>query len=115
MNFDLAVNEETLKGKIIIKVPSYTERMDLVKSLNLRIGLNGDVDLKNDAEAISSAKEIFIHADKFVVAVDVVAEGNGFSGKISTLEELGMFEEGAKIITEKVAAIIYNGIKLGKN
>lgn len=95
-------------GLVKLRVPTYKERLEIIKKLNYKVGKDGELEAKSTQ--FDSATEIMDLVEKHVVSVELTLE----SDVITSLEDLGYYMEGSQLINE-LANVIIGGIKLGKH
>jgi len=98
------------EGSIKIKVPFQHERLEFLKKLNLKLNSDGTL-----AAASGNPIDVAINVNKAVrdsvTAVDLTFVESG--DKFVNLDDLGVYEEGAKVISD-LGTFLTNGFKLGK-
>lgn len=97
-----ATIKSPFSGFVEVEIPSYTERMDILKSLNFS---------DKDGINVESGQKVIKLVEKHVVNVSL---SFGESEKINSLEELGYYKEGTELING-ISAIIVQGIPLGNS
>jgi hypothetical protein len=93
-----------MSGVIEIEVPTYKERLTLIKTL----GFNDET--KKD-KSFDSCLELVDIVEKRVKSVNVSIEKS--ADKITNLEDLGYYKEGAEIIND-IGRLIISGFGVGK-
>jgi len=108
VNGDLIDNP--FKGKVVINVPNFRQRIELIKSMGFKTGSDGTMVPGDDPyESIFKMQEI---SAKHIISMEVIHKDS--SQEFNSLEELEYYEEGITLIS-LVGKIILNGPKLGKN
>jgi hypothetical protein len=92
--------ESSFDGCIEVEIPTYRERLDLVKSMN--------IDPKN--ANIDHAVGLIVEVEKRIKSVNLNLKNT--NEKITTFEELGYYQQGSAIINE-IGRFIISGIPLG--
>jgi len=101
------VDNEFFEGMIEISVPSYVERLRIMKELNFKV-VDGKVETNED-----TLEKMALQVEKlgtFVKSVNVKMKKSG--GNITSLDELGFYNEGATVIME-LSGYISRGLSLG--
>ena len=98
--FDYKPQNESFEGIVKVDLPTYKERIDLVKQIGTDI---------TEANAINKAGDILKLVEKHVVSVDLT-HANG--AKFKSLDDLGYYKEGSEIVNE-LGMVVLNGIPLG--
>lgn len=96
------------EGKITLKVPSYKERLEMIKQLNFKVGGSGE--MEPQTSKMDSAIDMVDLLEKHIACVDLKASDGS---EVKSVDELGYWVEGAKLIND-LANILLGGIKLGK-
>lgn len=96
------------EGYVLIKVPSYVERMENLKEMNFNISENGDVEI-NEATYESLVK-MGVAAKKFCITMELVHKKT--KKKFNSLEELEPYSEYQEIVTD-IVSIVAQGVSLG--
>lgn len=89
-------DSEHVKGEILIKVPSFSERLKIAKEAGIKSGEEPDLD---------KIADMYDSMGKYVLKVDCKVDGE----KVTSLDELGMYQEGVVILTEAIS-ILAGGI-----
>ena len=99
--------ETKWSGCLTIKMPTYLERAELLKSFKVKMGADGTVEMGTDpTDAMKAQGELFAKH---------VTEGNlAFDGQEIKKEDLGYYEEGTEVIGA-VCNRIMQGVSLSKN
>jgi hypothetical protein len=100
--------ESPFSGKVILKIPKYLERLELVKKFQFGVNKQSEVEASDQVDSTMKAFELI---GPHVVSVEL--EIKETSEKITDLEELGYYQEGLALMME-LAGFILGGIKLGK-
>lgn len=95
-----------LKGSVVLKVPSFRERLALFSSSGVKITKDG-IDMGENG-ASSLLLTLMNKLDEFVVSVDLKLGKHHFQ----SLDDLEYSSEGAEIINELIQ-VASNGISLG--
>jgi len=101
--------EKYFEGVIKIKLPSYKERLELIKSLKLGVDSSGDVN--SHSERFDSAIELLTIVESHVISVDLVQLSD--ESVINSLDDLGYSQEGSQVIND-LGNMLVGGVKLGK-
>lgn len=95
------------EGEIKLDLPSYKERIQMVKALNFKTENNkAEVGDNNIDEAL----KVLDLVEKHVKAVDLVRSADGLEFK--SLEDLGYDSDGSELINE-IGRVILGGTRLG--
>lgn len=105
--FDFTPKSEVFKGTIKVRVPSYKERVGLMKELNIKFNSNGSLDLSEGVDLFGLLAD---KIEQFVVAVDLKCGKHNFS----SIEDLSYYAEGSEVVNELIA-VLMNGMSLGKS
>jgi hypothetical protein len=97
-----------LKGSVKIKPLGYLERLEAVKTLNLKTQSDGSVELDAGLEA---AQKLYALAKKQVISVNLELDSGC---KLDSFDSLEYSDEGAKVLQE-IGKTLIKGIKLGKS
>jgi hypothetical protein len=100
--------EDVLKGCVIVKVPTYVERMNALKEINLKVSDTGKVEL-NDS-TIASFLKMNELAVKYTASADLVCKKTDQAFK--SLEELEYYDQ-YQLVTQDIANIVLQGATLG--
>lgn len=104
--------ESSFKGSIKVRIPTYPERLRLIKEMNFKFNEQGKLDAQADLIELSLRfSEI---AEKYTENVDLYRMIKGQKLEYKSLEELGYDSEGVPLITE-VGKMVINGIQLGES
>lgn len=95
------------EGEVTLSLPSYKERMKVLKSLNFNLDSKGEVSKNTDI--VGAAEKIFDIAAKYCKDVNLVYEET----ELSSIDDLSYFQEGSEVI-QHIGNIIINGVSLGK-
>jgi len=90
------------KGKIVIEVPTYKERLDIAKSIGM--------DDKTDD--IDKGKKVLETVEKHVKSIELQSEEHSLV--ITDMDDLGSYMEGTEIINQ-LGQLLMQGIPLGEN
>ena len=100
------VKADGWKGTVVINMPSYKEKLAILKEMKIKVGANG-------AEAVDDpmefAERLFEKAESMVKSVDLSFGGE----KFKDLDSLGYYAEGQAVLNE-LQGILTQGISLGK-
>lgn len=105
----VAAPDSNFSGEIILKALTYVEKMKALKDLNLNTNESGEVVIKLDNQ-IDSAIKMYEFLINKIESMSLV---HSTAGSVSDLEELGMLEDGAKLVPE-LATLLLRGVTLGK-
>lgn len=105
--FIYKVKEKGFSGEIVLDVPSYKEKLAIIKSLNMKVSKDGIEEASVDP--MEMAEKLFETMEKYVKKVDLEYAGE----KFSSVDELGYYEVGQKVIQE-IQHVLTNGMALGK-
>lgn len=101
------VDTEFFEGSVEIQVPTYIERLRIMKELNFKV-VDGKVETNEDTLE-KMAKQVE-KLGTFVKSVNIKVKKSGEI--ISSLDDLGFYNEGATVIME-LSAYISRGLSLG--
>jgi hypothetical protein len=87
-----------IKGSLLLKVPSYVERLKIIKEQGIGLTDANNIDIDN-------VIKMFELAQKYILKVDIEMGKE----KIKDLEELGMYQKGVEVINGAVG-ILAGGI-----
>lgn len=102
------VSNEHFEGSVSISVPSYSERLRLMKSLNFKVAEDGKVEANED-----TLEKIACSVDKLsehVKSVSIKVKSSGES--INSLDDLGVYQEGAQVLSD-LTVYLTRGLTLG--
>jgi hypothetical protein len=98
-------------GTVVIKMPRYKERIEMIKKLNLSVTQGEDsLEVEPKNKGIDTAVFMSSVVEAHIISVDVTHKESGLV--IKTLEELECYKEGIELINE-VGAVLFNGLALG--
>lgn len=97
---------EGFSGEILLNVPSYKERMALLKGLGVKMGPDGATSMDDQLEM---AEKMLAKFSTLVLKVDLKYEDQVFTD----IEELSYYKEGQDVIQE-LQGVLTNGLTLGK-
>ena len=95
-------------GHVMIDMPSYKEKLAILKEVNIKVGAGGAV--ASDDNAMEMVEKLYAKMEKLVKAVDLVHEGGT---EVKSLDDLGYYAEGQEVIQE-IQGVLTQGISLGK-
>jgi hypothetical protein len=98
------------EGIVKLKVPSYYERLELIKKVNFQSNEKGEVE--NNKHYIDSLIKLAMLTKDFIKEVDVLRVEDGF--KYVSFDDLSFDKDGSLLI-EEIGHAVLNGISLGKN
>lgn len=96
-------------GHLMISVPTFLERLDMLKQLGVEIGADG--------EAVSNTKlDLDLFRNLFAKVIDIVKEVDlkYEDTEIKTVDELQVYAECMPVVMELVE-VIKSGLTLGKS
>jgi len=95
-----------LKGHLIVKLPTYKERIELIKSIKYK--LDGDGKIAYNEETLISSADLLDKASAFIDKVEVV---NDLGFKFTSVDDLSCDPDGIKLLTQ-ISNLLMKGIKL---
>lgn len=103
-----AEGESPFSGKVILRIPKYLERLEMVKKFQFGVNKNAEVESSDQVDSTMRAFEII---GPHVVSMELKIKET--EEEITSLEDLGYYQEGLALMME-LAGFILGGIKLGK-
>ena len=100
-------SKEGWTGTVSLEMPSYLERIKLLKELNLK-GSGKEVEISDETWDMA-AKMVEI-SQKYTNGVELSFNGKEFR----SLEDLEYYKEGVEVINE-IAQTVINGVRLGND
>ena len=97
--YEYVPTHDRFKGKIELEIPTYKERLALVK----------EVGIMDEKTAMDNLDKMFEVVEKRVKKVEIELD----TQKINSLDELSYYQQGALIINE-LGQILIQGIPLGE-
>lgn len=92
------VDNEFFEGTVKLTVPSYSDRLRIMKELNFKV-VDGRVESNED-----TLEKLALSVDKLTTYVKEVCVQVKKTGEILTsLDDLGMYQEGAVLLSELTA------------
>lgn len=108
MNYTYKVDMEGMKGEVIIKAPSYIEKMKTIKECNFAIAEDGSV--KIDSSVYDSAILLAQKVIESTVKVDVKVGAKTYT----SIDEL-MSDATCDPLIQALSNIFVEGVKLGES
>lgn len=108
MNITHKVDNEFFSGSIEISVPTYSERLRIMKELQFKVQEDGSVEKSSDS--LEQSAKFVEKLGQYIKKVDLKIKKN--SESISSFDTLGMYAEGASLIME-LTPYISRGLTLG--
>lgn len=107
--FDYCPKTEPFKGSVVLKVPSYKERIKLAQEMGVaNMKVSGEaMDLGTSLEL---AGKLIDKMDDFIVSVDLKVGKQ----KFTSLEDLQYYSESQALVSE-LSGVVMKGITLGEN
>lgn len=110
------ISTEELKGHIEYKPLTYAERIEKSKSILMK-AITQDAEKENDSllDSLDIMKGLYdlVESNSSEVMVEIIAEGEFNGHKITSLDELQNFNEGAAEI-QNLGNKLLKGVMLGK-
>lgn len=100
-------DKSAFKGKVVLKIPKYRERIAILKEAGYSVGKDG-VEAASDHYAF--ADKMIQIVEKNVLSVELTHEPS--CQKFSSIDELEVYQEGTELINE-LGQTILGGVKLG--
>lgn len=104
--FDYQLKNKDFKGVLKVELPSYQERINLLKEMNIK----NDIKEGNTTELLDRAGEVEKLVSKHVKEIKLTFTPTKY--KIDSIEDLGYFKEGCELINELSESIL-SGVQLG--
>lgn len=96
-------------GTVKVKIPKHQERMRFLKSLNLKVSSDGEVEKR---DSFDMGDKIFDFVIQHIEAVDLVRVEDGTPFK--SVEMLEVDSDGAEVLSD-IGNALMKGVKLGKS
>lgn len=103
--------DSEFSGEVKIKIPSYKERLKIIKEMNFSFNSDGSLNTSNSSSQIDIASNFVDIVEKHVEEVKVKL--NESDEEFNSIDDLGYCEEGTVLINE-LANLVISGIRLGK-
>jgi hypothetical protein len=106
ISFDLS-KYENISGTLILSVPTYRERLKMIKECNFKVSEEGNVNINSDT--IDSLIKLLDVTEPFFKKIDLKCHDI----KAKTFEDLETYSEFDALLSEAATSILNAG-KLGK-
>lgn len=108
--FEFHPTTEGFQGKIVLRLPTYAERLGMVADMGLSFDADGGFDLAKAENPLGQFAKMIQKVPEYIEAVDLWYGEQ----QISSYDDLQYYNEGVAVINEIVAALA-QGMSLGKN
>ena len=101
------VKSEGFSGSIILNLPSYKEKLAILKELKIKVGADGASAAEQDGMEL--VEKLYAKLESMVKSVDLKYDEVEFK----SLDDLGYYAEGQLVVSE-LQNLLTSGVSLGK-